>query len=194
MKNENKKWMIAVIILVVIIIVMAVVLIINTSKISILSEEVEVQKQSYEAVKKEKTEIVNNYNNLLKENEELKQTSKQKEINDKITALQTQQTSLEKQVSDKNAELENLKSDIIKAKQEPKTYPAGMYTVGQNMPSGRYKVYGGSSNFTVYSASGSLKVNTILGDDKYSTPEYICNFNTGDVVNARSSFKIVEVE
>ena len=71
--------------------------------------------------------------------------------------------------------------------------PPGMYTVGKDIPAGRYKIHGGSSNFFVYSSSGSLEVNIILGG-RYGVEEYLYTFKSGDEVEARSSFKLTPIE
>lgn len=71
----------------------------------------------------------------------------------------------------------------------PLKLPAGVFTVGKDIPAGRYSATG-SSNFAVYTASGSLKVNTILSanpDDQVEVSSYVCSLDDGDVIKAEGS-------
>lgn len=126
--------------------------------------------------------------------EELKQIDKQEEISNNITTLESKVTELTNQKASLETQVSELNSEVIKLKGEPKTYPAGQLVAGTDVPTGKYKIYGGNSNFVVYSASGSLQVNIVLGTNAYSVSEYIYTFKTGDKIEARSSFKLVEVE
>ena len=63
---------------------------------------------------------------------------------------------------------------------------------GEDFEVGRYKIYGGSSNFIVYSRYGDLEVNTILGD--WGVEEYVYTFNNGDEIEAHSSFKMQPIQ
>lgn len=122
------------------------------------------------------------------------------EIENEKEKLEQEKESLDKEISslkaDKeelNDELEKLSGDIIKEKGKAKTYPAGQLTAGTDVPTGKYKIYGGSSNFIVYSSYGNLEVNIILGG-RYGINEYIYTFKTGDKIKANSSFKLIAVE
>lgn len=86
-----------------------------------------------------------------------------------------------------------MNADIIKVSGKAKSYPAGDLTAGIDFPVGRYKIYGGSSNFIVHDADGWLRVNIILGS-KYGVSEYIYTFAEGDQVRAESAFKMVPVK
>ena len=110
-----------------------------------------------------------------------------------IMILDAKKVSLEKQISDAKAQLDKLNGDIIKATGSAKTYPAGYLTAGQDFPVGRYKIYGGSSNFIVYSSYGDLMVNIILGR-QFGVSEYIYRFSSGDEVQSGSSFKMIPVQ
>ena len=101
--------------------------------------------------------------------------------------------SLEEKKQTLNSEIEQLNGEAIKIKGTPKTYPAGHLTAGTDIPVGRYKIYGGNSNFIVYSSAGKLEVNIILGES-FGVNEYIYTFKSGDKIEANSSFKLVEVE
>lgn len=131
---------------------------------------------------------------VKKEVEDLKQEDKQNEISKNIKALETKETELTTQKQELEQQISSLQADVVKIKGEPKTYPAGQLTAGTDVPVGKYKIYGGSSNFAVYSASGSLQVNIILGSGSYSVEEYIYTFKTGDKIKANSAFKLVEVK
>ena len=109
-------------------------------------------------------------------NEQIKllgKNDKQAEIKQTIDNLKKEEDSLKNQKQQLENEVNVLKSDIIKLKGEPKTYPAGHLTAGIDIPIGKYKIYGGSSNFVVYSAYGDLNVNIILGSGYSSVNEYI---------------------
>ena len=117
-----------------------------------------------------------------------------KDIQTKQSELKTEVSSLENKKQSLNTEIQQLNGEVTKIKGEPKTYPAGQLTAGTDVPIGRYKIYGGSSNFVVYSSSGSLEVNVILGSGAYNVNEYIYTFKTGDIIKANSSFKLVSIE
>jgi len=124
----------------------------------------------------------------------LGKNEKQTEIKQTIENLKKEQDNLKRQKEQLETEMQTLKSDIIRLKEEPKTYPAGHLTAGTDVPIGKYKIYEGNSNFVVYSSSGSLKVNIILGSDSFSVKEYIYTFCNGDKIKANSTFKLVAIE
>ncbi len=115
------------------------------------------------------------------------------ELQIKKDELSSEISSLEDKKQTLNSEIEHLNGEVIKLKGEPRTYPAGHLTAGTDIPTGKYKIYGGSSNFVVYSSYGDLEVNIVLGGN-YGIDEYIYTFKTGDKIEARSSFKLVAVE
>lgn len=142
----------------------------------------------------------------LKENENLLNDLKdyeknRKELNEnlktKTAELETKSKDLEginTQISQKQAELDKLNGDILQAKGQPITLPAGQFVVGNDIPAGRYRV-SGTSNFVVYSGTtGRITVNTILGDSWVGDGDYICNLGTGDEVenHARTTFTPIE--
>lgn len=143
-------------------------------------------------------------NQIIKETEEiwtlkdsvayLKEEEKLKELQNKEEQLNSNISTLENTKDELNEEIEKLNEDVIKLKGESKTYPAGHLTAGIEVPIGKYKIYGGSSNFIVYSSNGSLQVNIILGSESYKVSEYIYTFKDGDKIQAASSFKLVSVE
>ena len=138
-----------------------------------------------------------NQNELEKSKEqiqELQQEEKQNEINNNIKTLENKVTELTTQKQDLENQISRLNQDVIRIKGQPKSYPAGHLIAGEDLPIGKYKIYGGSSNFVVHSATGSLQVNIILGNGQYKVSEYIYTFKEGDNIKANSSFKLVEVE
>lgn len=111
-----------------------------------------------------------------------------------ISDLQSEKTGLEADIKDLKADIKDLEADVIEVSGTAKRYPAGYLTAGEDFKIGRYKIYGGSSNFVVYSSSDALRVNIILGNDSYSVSEYIYEFSYGDKIRASSSFKMVPVK
>ena len=89
-------------------------------------------------------------------------------------------SSLDADISAKSAELDKLKNAIQRTEEEPKVLTAGHYTVGNDLPPGRYIVTG-SSNFIVYSLWGDLKVNTILGG-QIGVESFTCELESGDTM------------
>lgn len=132
----------------------------------------------------EKSEIIKAANDYTSNKEQLEQDYKNKS---------SELDSLNAQITSKQAELDTLTGNIIKAKSEPKTLSAGEFTVGSDLPAGRYNV-SGSSNFVVYSSSGSLKVNTILGSSIVGSGDYVCTLADGDMMklSAKTTFTPIE--
>lgn len=110
-----------------------------------------------------------------------------------VVDLTAQKGALENEVASLQGQLEALNADAIRIKGEARQFPAGYLYAGQDFDAGRYKVYGGSSNFIVYSSGGTLRVNIILGG-AYGVEEYIYTFASGDEVQAGSAFSMVPVE
>lgn len=123
-------------------------------------------------------------NRIEKEIEDLEVNKKK--IEQDIKTKEKEKTSIEQ-------ELKKLESEVITVKGKAKTYPAGYLVAGEDFEIGRYKIYGGSSNFVVYSEYGDLRVNIILGGS-YGVKEYIYTFRDGDEIKANSSFKLQPVE
>lgn len=155
---------------------------------SITEDEYNDLSQRHEELQEKYVELENKYNNAIKK-EEID------ELNRNIEMLEETKVSLENDISDLQSEKNKLSESIIKIKGTPKTYPAGYLTVGEDIAAGRYKVYGGTSNFIVYNSYGDLRVNIILSNTySWGVKEYIYNFINGDEVQAGSSFKLVAIE
>ena len=107
-------------------------------------------------------------------------------MNSEYLSKQTELEQLKNEVAAKSTELEQLKTGIVQAQEAPKHLPAGYFTVGTDIPAGRYSV-SGKSNFFLYSAGGDLKVNTILGGGRWGEESYVCYLNDGDIIKANSA-------
>lgn len=150
---------------------------------------------------------INEKDKSIKEKEEkILELSKEEKINEiqgEIDDLTKTKNKLSGEIDDLNGEkttlqekLDKLNGDIIKAKGKTKKYPAGYLTAGKDFETGRYKIFGGSSNFVVRSSRDDLRVNIILGNDTKwgEVKEYIYDFDYGDEIDASSSFKMQPVE
>lgn len=104
-------------------------------------------------------------------------------------------TELDKTITTKKGELASIEGSIKAKKDAPKNLSAGTYIVGVDVPASRYKAVplGNGSNFVVYSASGNLEVNTILGKGSFDEPEYIFFADEGDVIETHSSVQLIPV-
>lgn len=161
--------------------------------------EIQEAKQSALDLKDENNRIQEQFKELTDRISTLQKEEEQKKINDKIEELKNEQEELETDIKSKKTEksslekeIEKLNGEVITAKGKTRTYPAGQLVAGEDFEVGRYKIYGGNSNFIVYSRWGDLEVNTILGD--WGVEEYVYTFNEGDEVEAHSSFKMQPIE
>ncbi|AQT83280.1 hypothetical protein ERICIV_02259 [Paenibacillus larvae subsp. larvae] len=103
----------------------------------------------------------------------------------------------EKLAGEKKAELDKIESAIKEKKEAPIVLPAGNLTGGKDIPAGRYKVTkAGSrgSNFIINTASGDLKVSTIIHGGDHGVSEYIATIDSGDLLECHASFKFTPVE
>lgn len=119
----------------------------------------------------------------------------EKEISDfetKVKELTSQTETLNSDISKKQAELDKLTGNILKATGEPKTLPSGDYIVGTDLPKGRY-VVSGSSNFQVYSASGRIQINTILGDSYVGDGDYTAFLDDGMIMHCAAKTKFTPI-
>lgn len=192
----KKWWFWAIIILGVIIVCLIGIVILSAIGFNNLSNEKE---QQLIRLKDENNKIQSQFSDLTERITNLQKDEEQKKINEKISELKEEQKNLEEEVKDKKSEktslekdLKKLNGDIITAKGKAKSYPAGQLVAGEDFEVGRYKIYGGNSNFVVRSEWGDLEVNIILGD--WGVDEYIYKFSKGDEIEARSSFKMQPIE
>lgn len=146
-----------------------------------LNEDYEYYKEKYNDTKSKYKAILNSEDYKIFLESENKQ--------DIISSLNTEISNLEIEIDALNAKITELDGVYSKKLSEPISFSAGQYECGINFEPGRYRIYGGSSNFFV---NGGLDVNIILGNDLSwgQVPEYIYNFRRGDEVESRSPFKM----
>lgn len=192
----KKWWFWTIIVLSLVVVLLIGIVVLSSIGFNNLSDEKE---QQLISLKEENNEIQKQYKSLTDQISELQKDEEQKTINDKIQKLKEEQKDLEEDISDKKTEktslekeLKKLNGDITISKGKARSYPAGQLVAGEDFDTGRYKIYGGSSNFIVYSRFGDLEVNTILGD--WGVKEYVYTFNVGDEIEAHSSFKMQPIE
>lgn len=149
-------------------------------------EVADIQKEIQE-MEKEKNEALRIIENKSRAEEEMKELHKQVEKSHK------ELSNLTEEIKAKKAELAAVEGEIIEKKQEPKVLPAGFFTVGKDLPAGRYKVVAqsGFGNFFVNSGS---KVNIILGDAEIGVIEYVFYADEGDEIESALSAKFIPVE
>ena len=165
----------------------------SEEKISVLKKDFDNEQIAYENMKNNYWQKIGEISDKEKEIRELQQEDRKKEVQNNIKTLENKQEELTKEKETLESQVTSLKQDVIKIKGEPKTYPAGQLIAGEDVPIGKFKIYGGKSNFQVYSSTGRLQVNIILGGS-YGVDEYIYTFKADDKIEASSSFKLVEVE
>lgn len=117
---------------------------------------------------------------------EAKVKTKKENLNGKIKDL-------ENDIKSKEKKLASLTGQIKEKKSAPITLSAGQFTVGKDIPEGRYKAVttGGQGNFFV---NGGADVNAILGNGGFGEKEYIFNANDGDEIEITTSVKFIPVE
>lgn len=193
MKDILKRWWSwTIIVLIVIVVILIMFILLNAIKVKELEGSKNLIREENNKIQKQFKELTDRISELQKEEE-------QEKINNKIEELKQEQEQLEKSIADKNEEKQNLEKeldklngDIIVAKGETRSYPAGKLVAGKDFDTGRYKIFGGNANFIVYSRYGELRVNTILGE--YGVEEYVYTFENGDEVDAHSAFQMQPIE
>ncbi|MBT2575358.1 hypothetical protein J7E26_15640 [Bacillus sp. ISL-51] len=116
------------------------------------------------------------------------------DLKNKIKSSKDELKQIKSNIDDKNDELASVEGEVEKAKAAPKTLGAGSFTVGSDLPEGRYKAEaaGESGNFIVHSILGDLKVNTVLGSGWES--EYTFNAEDGDEMELSTSIKFTKID
>lgn len=149
-------------------------------------EVADIQKELQE-MEKEKNDALQIIENKSHAEEEMKELQKQVEKSSK------ELRDLTEEIKTKKAELAATEGKIIEKKQEPKILPAGFFTVGKDLPVGRYKVVAqtGFGNFFVNSGA---KVNIILGDSEIGVNEYVFYADEGDEIELTLAAKFIPVE
>ncbi|MGM0777964.1 MAG: hypothetical protein ACQEXE_16515 [Bacillota bacterium] len=149
-------------------------------------EVADIQKELQEA-EKEKNEALTIIENKSRTEEEMKELQKQ------VEKSNTELSDLTEEIKAKKAELAAAEGKIIEKKQEPKILPAGYFTVGKDLPAGRYKVVAQSGFGNFFVNSGST-VNIILGDAEIGVMEYVFYADEGDEIELTLAAKFIPVE
>ncbi|MDO8587376.1 MAG: hypothetical protein Q7T82_10075 [Armatimonadota bacterium] len=105
-----------------------------------------------------------------------------------ITQKSQESRALNEKISDERRQLASLTQRIMIAAAAPIVIPAGHHPVGTYVRPGRFSMTG-SSNFVVYGADDTLKVNTILGDG--GVDSYVCDLEEGDTIQTGSRTMLV---
>ena len=115
------------------------------------------------------------------------------ELNKQIESKKGEIGTLEETIKAKNAELASVEGKIKEKKEAPKVLSAGFFTVGKDIPEGRYKVVpnGGSGNFFV---NDGMSVNIMIGRGEFYEEEYVFTAYEGDVIELTTSAKFIPVE
>ena len=111
---------------------------------------------------------------------------------EEIAELDGRIQSLQGEIGTAEEQLASLQGSIIRARGESRSFPAGVLSVGTDIEPGRYRIYGGSSNFFVRRGGRSV-VNIILGG-RHGVSEYVFTLQSGDEIEARSSFRLQPIE
>lgn len=163
-----------------------------------LENEIKENQESYDEAMK----IVKDKKSAEKSLDEIK--SKIEEANSQVkdaeAKVKTKKEGLNKEIKDlendiksKEKELASLTGQVKEKKSAPITLSAGQFTVGKDIPEGRYKAVttGGKGNFFV---NGGADVNVILGNGGFGESEYTFYANDGDEIEITTSVKFIPVE
>lgn len=120
--------------------------------------------------------------------------SNETKIKSEITAAETTLDGLKSNIDEAKDTLGGLEGKIVKAKGKPTEVGAGHFVFGSDIKPGRYEVtpVGRGTNFVVYSSSGSLAVNTILGSN--GVPSYVFEAGDGYTLENEGRVKLTPVE
>ena len=148
-----------------------------------------ISQSSYNELQSKNSEITDNYKTLQDSYSELYKKSNTPEYK-KAMENASKLTELQSQVDDAQSKLNSLNGQVAQASGNPLSFSAGVFYCGTDFPPGRYKIYGGTSNFSAYDSSGSIIINIILGTNKYSVSEYVYTFAKAQTIKSESAFKI----
>lgn len=165
----------------------------KNSEISEKEKEVKAKLTEQDDKLKAKEKEVNEILTLLENKESLEKEVK--DLENAVAKKSSEETSVQQKIDAKQKELEKIENAIVEKMDEPVTLSAGQFIVGTDFAPGRYKAVsnGGAGNFVVYDASGSLKVNSILGGS-YGVAEYVFFSDIGDKVETTNPIKLIPVE
>ncbi|MFI3804962.1 MULTISPECIES: hypothetical protein [Vagococcus] len=126
----------------------------------------------------------NDLEGITKDFEEAKAIVADKEKNQKESlALKKEVETLTSDIASKKEEQEKLENIVIKLKEEPRKLPAGKFIVGEDIDEGRYKVTPLEGKQGNYFVNDGMDANVILGNDSYSTEEYITTLKNKDKID-----------
>jgi prefoldin subunit 5 len=123
--------------------------------------------------------------------------AKLKQEQAQLDSMKSKLADLNSQISSKQHELKTVTGQVERAKGAPKILQAGEYTVGKDIPAGRYKAtpVGSGSNFVVYGTDGTPVVNTILGDNGgIGVPSYTFECEDGYIIKTEAPAKLTPVK
>ncbi|MCM3489832.1 hypothetical protein M3689_10985 [Alkalihalophilus marmarensis] len=170
----------------------------------LLSVRVQI-KEANEELEQVNTQLADEKGKLDKLNQEHEEVlalvsdkeSIENEKNDLVKEIGQQEESLAaimQKISDSESKLDQLNKGIVEKQEQPRTLPAGYFTVGEDLEEGRYKIEpsSGSGNYFV---NDGRKANIILGrDDSFYLSEYIIYLSAGDQIQATLPVKYTGVE
>jgi uncharacterized protein YlxW (UPF0749 family) len=132
--------------------------------------------------------------------EAMKVVSNKKTVEDEIVKLSSTVDSkngeikkLDSSINKKKGELASITGEIQEKKDAPKILSAGKYTVGKDIPSGRYKAVPnrGSGNFFI---NDGADANIMLGKGDFFQSEYVFEVIEGDEIDINLSVKFIPVK
>lgn len=104
----------------------------------------------------------------------------------KITKLKDRNDELQTEIDSKKKELASLTGTIKQVQAKPITLPGGNFTVGEDLPEGRYKISTTASSMNYFVNDG--EVNIILGTESgFAEPTYTLDLYKGDKIEQGSS-------
>ena len=159
-----------------------------------IETDIEVARSNYQSYSEDLQEISAEYDEVQGIISEKSTLLEEKEkVQNEIDKLKKTKNDLDTSISDKKSELSSLTGKVEKAKGQPKILSAGKFTVGKDIPAGRYKAVpnGGLGNFFVNSGRD---VNVILGAGDFGEPEYVFDVQSGDIIEITTSVKFIPIE
>ncbi|KGX91049.1 hypothetical protein N781_04875 [Pontibacillus halophilus JSM 076056 = DSM 19796] len=116
-----------------------------------------------------------------------------KEADEKLADLTAQIEEKQGELNTVTEALSVAQGKLQETGDDPIELSAGYYTVGTDLPSGRYTAtpIGEGSNLFV---NDGLKVNTILGDGTWGEPSYTFSVSEGDTIQTEARILLTPVE
>jgi hypothetical protein len=116
--------------------------------------------------------------------------------NKEVDEKRAESSSLDDEIKSKQDELSKIEKGIKEKEDDPIQLNAGEYIVGQDVPTGRYRVtnIGRGTNFQVFDSSGSAVVNTILGNGDIGRGDYVFFATENTLIKTAGAVKMIPVE